>query len=111
MKRILQNLKLDLDFFHQLREGLKGAVDFKIESEINSTLRFGCNYKVDSNSSLKARLLLRRQEEMRLGLVYNQKLSTYSCLSLSADLNTRKLISNDASNDHRFWLSLKFGDD
>jgi len=97
--------------FHQIvNTKLNGAVDFKLDNDDKTILRVGCDYMIDDERRLKSRILLKRQEELRLGFVYKQKLSSYTNLTFSVDLNTRKLISNDATNDHRFWLTLKFGD-
>jgi len=98
-------------YFQKIRTDLTGALDFKVDSNMDSVLRFGCNYAIDDQSNVKTRLSLLNKEEMRLGLVYKQNLTNYSKIAVSSDLNIRKLIGNDRHNDHKFWLSLTFGDD
>jgi len=112
-KKKKESPKSDIGFGYaqDVRSGLKGGLDFKIDSNLDSDLRFGSNYEIDETSNLKTRLSLKKKEELRLGLVYKQKLSSTSKLALSADLNTRHLFGNEGTNDHRFWVTLTCGDD
>jgi len=105
--------KIDIGFgyHHQLRNDLKGGVDFKVNQDTHSEFRFGCDYKVDESSNLKSKVTMKQKTEMRLGLLYKKKVTPYSKFIASADLNVNQLAGNDNNNNHIFSLSLSYGDD
>jgi len=97
-------------FHHKVRPGLSAALDFKLDTELSSELRFGSNYDIDERSSFKSRVSLKKKEEFRLGLAYKNKVADSTKLAFSADLNTRVLFGGEGKNDHKFWVTLTCGD-
>jgi len=84
-------MEVGFGFSQKLNDSLKGAVDFKVDDDKNTSLRFGTDYKIDNKYNLKSRLQLLKQDELRVGFILTSVLSSYSKLSLSADLNTKKI--------------------
>jgi len=100
--------------YHQnINESIRSAVDYSFEQiSSSSTLRFGSTYKLDENSSLKSRLVLRGKKDMRLGLVLKQNLYPSTRLTFTSDINTRSLIDNTSGEGagHQFGVTLSFFD-
>jgi len=100
-------------YYHKVRDDLKGAVDFKVDNNLNTEVRVGSDYKLDETSNLKSRMFL-KQQELRVGIVYKHKVTPNSKVIVGTDLNARSLFGtpeNVPHNDHRFNFTFSFGED
>jgi len=99
--------------YHQnINDNARGAVEFTHEPKTQiSKLRFATNYKFDENSSLKSRVSLAGNKDMRLGFVLKQNLFPSTKLTLTSDINGRLLYDNVKEGErHQFGVSLTFFD-
>jgi len=99
--------------YHQnIKENIRGAVDFSLEHKsVTSLLRFGTNYKVDDNTSVKTRLCLRGTRDMRVGFVLKQNILPSTKITFTSDINTRLLYDNVSEGyGHQFGVTLSFFD-
>jgi len=104
--------KADIGFGYSqvINENLKGALDFKLESNEESTARFGYDYKLDSNTNLKSRVSLKSKDNLRVAFVYKQKILNTK-VAFGADLDVKHITGLESDNDNRFSISLSYGDD
>jgi len=93
-----------------INESLKGALDFKLESNDESTTRFGYDYQFDKNTNLKSRISLKSKDNLRAAFVYKQKILSTK-VAFGADLDLKHVTGLDSTNDNRFSISLSYGDD
>jgi len=89
----------------------KGAVDFKINQNQESTLRFGVDRRIDAVSNLRLKATLKQKKELRVAFFYKQRVSSKSRFTASADLNAAQLFGNEANNTHLFSAGWSYGDD
>jgi len=108
-----EELKSDIGvgFSQELTPELKGAVDFKINQNAESTLRFGVDRKLDATTNLKTKATLKQKKEMRVAFFYKQKVTPTSRFTASADINAGQFFGNDNNNTHLFSAGFSYGDD
>jgi hypothetical protein len=93
-----------------INDRLKGALDFKLESNEESTTRFGYDYQLDGVTNLKSRISLKSKDNLRAAFVYKQKIQNTK-VAFGADLDLKHITGLDSTNDNRFSVSLSYGDD
>jgi len=99
--------------YHQnINADARGAVEFTHEPKTQiSRMRFATNYKFDEHTSLKSRLSLAGNRDMRIGFVLKQALFPSTRLTLSSDINGRLLYDNVKDGvGHQFGVTLAFFD-
>jgi len=113
-KKKLEEPKTDVVFglFSKIKSDLSGALDFKVDNKLDTEMRLGSDYKVDQSTNFKSRLTVNRKD-LRIGLVYKQKLTPSTKITVSSDLNTRSFLGTveNSRNDHRFNFTYSTGDD
>jgi hypothetical protein len=113
-KKSGDSLKSDLSLSYSttLTPELKGAVDTKINQNRDTRVRFGFDYKIDGTSNLRSKVSV-QQKEMRLGLLYKQKVTASSKFYAAADLNVGLLTGTfaEAERAHLFSATFSYGDD
>jgi len=114
MKKRMERKKktVGLGYHQNINDSIRSAVDYSLEHVSNvSTLRFGATYKIDDNSSLKSRLILRGKKDMRFGIVLKQNLYPSTRLTFTSDINARSLLDNKTEGTgHLFGVTLSFFD-
>jgi hypothetical protein len=105
--------EVGFSYFFKLRGDLNGALDFKVDDKLeDNEFRVGSVLKVDSNTTIKSRMLLKNKKDFRLGLALKQKITPSTKVTLSTDLDAKSLFgSEEGGNKHRFNLTFSFGDD
>jgi len=111
-KLISQKKEVGFGYFYKLKSDLNGAIDFKVDSNLESEIRAGSDYQVDKTTNFLSRFLLKRRD-FRFGLVYKQKLTPTTKLKIGTDFNTRSFFgtTDGKTNDHRFNISFSCGED
>jgi len=108
------NPKKDIGFgyFSKMRPDLNGAVDIKVDGNLNTEVRLGSDLSVDKSSNIKSRLYIKKKD-LRIGFAYKQRLSPVTKLTVSTDLNSRHFFgtTDQVKNDHRFNFTFTHGDD
>jgi len=102
--------ELGFSYFFKIRSDLNGALDFKADENKDTELRVGSSLKVDSNTTVKSRMVVKNKQDFRVGLVLKQKITPTAKVAISTDLDTKSLFE-DGENKHRFNFALTFGDD
>jgi len=105
--------EVGFSYFFKLRNDLNGALDFKVDDKLNDNeFRVGSVLKVDSNTSIKSRMLIKNKKDFRVGFALKQKVTPNTKVTLSTDLDAKSLFGTEEGvNKHRFNLTLSFGDD
>jgi hypothetical protein len=93
-----------------VNDSLKGALDFKLESNEDTTTRFGYDYQLDASTNLKSRVSIKSKHNIRAAFVYKQKILNTK-VAFGADLDLKHITGLDSTNDNRFSVSLSYGDD
>jgi len=104
------NTDIGISYTTHLGHHLKGAVETKVNQKRETTVRFGVDYQVDESTNLKSKVTVKEKREMRLGLLYKQKVTSYSKFYASADLNVGQLIGS-SNPSHLFSATFSYGDD
>jgi len=93
-------------------DNVRGAVEFSYDAiHQEGNLKFGTNYKADSNTTLKSRFHLQGSSAMRFGFVVKQNLNPTTKVTLVSDINASLLYGDvpDAVG-HQFGVTLSFFD-
>jgi len=90
--------------YHKVRDGIEVGADLsqKEPRTENPNLKLVGQYRIDSHSTIKARL---ESEGARFGVALKQKLSDIVTLTLAADLNAANIGGNSG---HKFGFNLTF---
>jgi len=104
------NTDIGISYTTSLAPHLKGAVEAKVNQKRYTTVRFGVDYQVDESTNLKSKVTVKDKREMRLGLLYKQKVTSYSKFYAAADLNVGQLVGS-SNPTHLFSATFSYGDD
>jgi len=99
-------------YFHKTRTDLNGAIDLKVNGNLEPEIRVGSDFSVDQTTNFKTRLYIKR-DDFRLGFAYKQRITPVTKLTVSTDLNTKSFFGTTdiSKNDHRFNFTFTHGDD
>jgi len=104
------NTDIGISYTTHLADDLKGAVETKVNSKRETTVRFGVDYKIDDSSNLKTKVTVKEKKEMRIGLLYKHRVTSYSKFYAAADLNVGQLVGS-SNPSHLFSATFSYGDD
>ena len=90
---------LSCSYFHKVSGVMQVGVGLsKPLNKPDTDIEFGCAYKLDKDTTVKARV----DSEGKLGTSYKQKISPLTTMTLAAQVDTVNL----ADNKHKFGLAL-----
>jgi len=100
-------LKWGVGTKQKINKNFSQAMDFTMNKNI-PRIRMGYKYKVDETCAFKARSMI-EEEKIKIGLALRQKVNDVLTISLSTDLNTKRLLGGHGDEDnHRFRLGFSF---
>jgi len=100
-------------YTQNVNESVRGAVEYSYDAVGGEgNLKFGTNYKVDTNTTVKSRFTLQGSRTMRFGFVVKQNINPTTKVTLVTDINANRLYDNEEreSAGHQFGVTLSFFD-
>jgi len=110
-----ESLVWGFSFFHKLSKFTKWCADYEFDSSKGPTAQIGGKYKVDKDTTLKGRAVVKSTEvgvsDYRLGLSLKQKVSKHVTATIGADVNVRQILGVGIGELHSIGCEVVISDD
>jgi len=106
-------VKVGLGHYHLVNDKVKGALELSVNpsNPIDTTIKVAGNYKFDKNTKLRERVsFFALNNEVRLGFVLKQTLSSISKLTLSTDISANSFLKEGEWKKNQYGVTLSFFD-
>jgi len=106
-------VKVGLGHYHSINDKVKGALELSVNpsNPKDTTIKVAGKYKLDKNTSLRERFsFFANTNEVRLGFILKQTLSSISKLTLSTDISANSFFQEGKFKKNQYGVTLSFFD-